>query len=96
MKVSHLLIIGSYLIVNLANTDSNSEEKSLSNYIQNKIIDSDSNDNTCDSNVDCIASTFCCSLQKCEIPTVCLQGTKLFNDYCDYNFECLSRCCSRS
>lgn len=34
-------------------------------------------------------------MSKCSIPTVCLQGSKLYNDYCDYNFECLSKCCSR-
>ena len=26
-------------------------------------------------------------------PRTCLHGNKTENDFCDYNFECLSRCC---
>lgn len=43
--------------------------------------------------MDCIDTTFCCSQNKCEHPNRCLQGEKLYSDYCDNNFECMSRCC---
>ncbi|CDW87744.1 UNKNOWN [Stylonychia lemnae] len=48
---------------------------------------------SCVDNQECIDTTFCCSTQKCAHPSVCLHGQKLYQDYCDYNFECMSRCC---
>jgi hypothetical protein len=35
----------------------------------------------------------CCSNAKCVHSNLCLQGQKLYKDYCDFNFECFSRCC---
>ena len=48
----------------------------------------------CRTNEDCIDTTFCCSTYQCTDPSNCLQGQKLHSDTCDYNFECLSRCCA--
>ncbi|CDW83508.1 UNKNOWN [Stylonychia lemnae] len=48
----------------------------------------------CGNNYDCIQASFCCSTYSCVHPSVCLHGQKLHNDNCDYNFECLSRCCN--
>ena len=50
----------------------------------------------CERNNDCIETTFCCSTYACVHPSICLQGQKLYQDYCDYHFECLSRCCDQS
>lgn len=44
-------------------------------------------------NNDCIDTTFCCSSYSCVHPNICLYGSKQPSDVCDYNFECLSRCC---
>eukprot|EP00347_Sterkiella_histriomuscorum_P011728 403371336 len=43
-----------------------------------------------------IMTTFCCSGNTCSHPSICLHGQKIYNDFCDYNFECLSRCCHGS
>lgn len=48
----------------------------------------------CKSNHDCISTSLCCSNHQCAGSAVCIAGSKLYNDYCDYNFECASRCCS--
>ena len=48
----------------------------------------------CYINNDCIDTTFCCSNYSCVHPDKCLLGEKNKEDYCDYNFECYSRCCS--
>eukprot|EP00347_Sterkiella_histriomuscorum_P001847 403370452 len=50
----------------------------------------------CQSNDDCIDTTFCCSTYSCVHPNICLYGSKLQDDVCDYNFECMSRCCDNS
>ncbi len=55
---------------------------------------SDGESHFCDTNYDCIDTTFCCSTYSCVHPSMCLHGQKLHSDYCDYNFECLSRCCA--
>jgi len=47
----------------------------------------------CKANNDCINTTFCCSSYSCVNPRTCLHGNKTELDVCDYNFECLSRCC---
>ena len=47
----------------------------------------------CRANNDCISTTFCCSSYSCVNPRTCLHGNKTELDVCDYNFECLSRCC---
>jgi len=47
----------------------------------------------CYKNNDCIDTTFCCSTYSCVHPSKCLHGEKVKEDYCDYNFECYSRCC---
>ena len=47
----------------------------------------------CQANNDCIQTTFCCSSYSCVNPRTCLHGNKTELDVCDYNFECLSRCC---
>lgn len=47
----------------------------------------------CMANNDCIKTTFCCSSYSCVNPRTCLHGNKTELDVCDYNFECLSRCC---
>ena len=47
----------------------------------------------CKANNDCIQTTFCCSSYSCVNPRTCLHGNKTELDVCDYNFECLSRCC---
>ena len=47
----------------------------------------------CKANNDCISTTFCCSSYSCVNPRTCLHGNKTELDVCDYNFECLSRCC---
>lgn len=52
-------------------------------------------DNACTGNQDCINTTFCCSAYSCVHPNVCLQGSKLQDDLCNYNFECMSRCCDQ-
>ena len=52
-----------------------------------------SNEILCKANNDCISTTFCCSSYSCVNPRTCLHGNKTENDFCDYNFECLSRCC---
>lgn len=49
---------------------------------------------TCDSNKNCSDSTFCCSAGKCVHGSICFYGQKYLKDVCDYNFECLTRCCS--
>eukprot|EP00347_Sterkiella_histriomuscorum_P000800 403374456 len=49
----------------------------------------------CNNNNDCIQTSFCCSTYSCVNPQTCLDGQKLFNDYCDFNFECMSRCCDQ-
>lgn len=49
----------------------------------------------CIRNNDCLENTFCCSGSSCVHPSICLHGVKLFNDYCDYNFECMSKCCNQ-
>jgi len=50
----------------------------------------------CKANENCNISTFCCSEDKCVPGSVCYNGQKQASDYCDYNFECLSRCCSNN
>ena len=45
-------------------------------------------------NNDCDKSTYCCSQGLCVPGTICFQGHKQPDDYCDFGFECLSRCCS--
>ena len=50
----------------------------------------------CAQNNDCNVSTFCCSESKCVPGSVCYNGQKQSYDNCDFNFECLSRCCSGS
>ena len=47
----------------------------------------------CNTNNDCINTTFCCSTYSCVHPSKCLHGYKVTEDVCDYNFECFSRCC---
>ena len=47
----------------------------------------------CKANNDCINTTFCCSSYSCVNPRTRLHGNKTELDVCDYNFECLSRCC---
>ena len=47
----------------------------------------------CKNNDDCILSTYCCSDFSCADPGICLHGNKLQMDTCDFNFECMSRCC---
>ncbi|CDW86388.1 UNKNOWN [Stylonychia lemnae] len=49
----------------------------------------------CLTNDDCIDTTFCCSTYSCVHPNICLLGSKLQDDICDYNFECMSRCCDK-
>ena len=51
------------------------------------------NEILCEANNDCITTTFCCSGYSCVNPRTCLHGNKTEMDFCDYNFECLSRCC---
>lgn len=50
---------------------------------------------TCDNNVGCSGSTLCCSVSLCVGSSICLLGQKLHNDYCDHNFECMSKCCDK-
>ena len=45
-------------------------------------------------NDDCRTSTFCCSQGNCVPGSNCYKGQKQPYDFCDYGFECLSRCCS--
>ena len=47
----------------------------------------------CRLNEDCQKSSWCCSGGKCVPGSTCYQGSKLIDDFCDYGFECLSRCC---
>ncbi|CDW83404.1 UNKNOWN [Stylonychia lemnae] len=49
----------------------------------------------CQSNDECQVSTFCCSETKCVPGSVCYNGQKQSADFCDFNFECLSRCCNK-
>ena len=49
--------------------------------------------NFCNSNGDCIATTYCCSDYSCTDPGICLHGGKFQDDMCDFSFECMSRCC---
>ena len=51
---------------------------------------------SCATNDDCWTSTFCCSQGNCVPGSNCYKGQKQPNDFCDYGFECLSRCCSDS
>lgn len=48
----------------------------------------------CYNNSGCNHSTFCCSKKKCVPGSICYNGQKQVKDYCDYHFECLTRCCS--
>ncbi|TNV81863.1 hypothetical protein FGO68_gene7995 [Halteria grandinella] len=50
----------------------------------------------CLNNGDCSLSTFCCSKKKCVPGSICYNGQKQVKDYCDYHFECLTRCCSNT
>ena len=47
----------------------------------------------CTENIDCLSSTYCCSLGTCSDPSVCLYGNKIEEDMCDFGFECMSKCC---
>jgi hypothetical protein len=47
----------------------------------------------CKNNYGC-QPTLCCSEEKCVQPSKCLEGKKLYQDYCDFNFECLTSCCN--
>jgi hypothetical protein len=47
----------------------------------------------CKNNYDC-QPTLCCSTEKCVQPSMCLEGKKLYQDYCDFNFECMTSCCN--
>jgi len=47
----------------------------------------------CKKNQDCINSTYCCKDFSCADPKICLHGGKQVEDICDFNFECMSRCC---
>ena len=48
----------------------------------------------CSENKECDSSTFCCSQNLCRSGDICIFGKKLTRDVCEYNYECLSRCCS--
>ena len=48
---------------------------------------------SCKNNYGC-QPTLCCSEEKCVQPSKCLEGKKLYQDYCDFNFECLTSCCN--
>ena len=50
----------------------------------------------CTMNVDCQKSSWCCSGGKCVPGSTCYQGSKLINDFCNMNYECLSRCCRKN
>lgn len=50
----------------------------------------------CQSNNDCWTSTFCCSQGNCVPGSICYKGQKQPDDFCDYGFECLSRCCTKT
>jgi len=41
-------------------------------------------------------STHCCSQDKCVPGSVCYNGQKPPQDFCEYDFECLSRCCDKN
>ena len=60
---------------------------------ENQSTQTQTNEILCKANNDCISTTFCCSGYSCVNPRTCLHGNKTENDFCDYNFECLSRCC---
>ena len=49
----------------------------------------------CNLNNDCKKSSWCCSGGKCVPGSTCFQGSKLYGDFCDYGFECLTRCCDQ-
>ena len=49
----------------------------------------------CTTNYDCIESSYCCTNFSCGDPGYCLNGRKVKGDICDFNFECLSRCCGQ-
>jgi len=48
----------------------------------------------CFANQDCEDSTFCCSSYSCVHPSVCLTSAKASQDFCDFDFECSSQCCT--
>ena len=49
----------------------------------------------CSINENCKRSSWCCSGGKCVPGSTCYQGSKLIDDFCENNYECLSRCCGR-
>jgi hypothetical protein len=81
LNLQQICLLG--IVLSLTLTQVNSQSKSLGETI------------FCGRNNDCIDTTFCCSTYSCVHPSTCLSGEKLFNDYCDYNFECASRCCNQ-
>ena len=48
----------------------------------------------CKENVDCSDSSFCCSNKICSHGNVCMLGIKQNGNNCNYNYECINRCCN--
>jgi len=44
-------------------------------------------------NKDCQESSWCCSSGHCVPGSTCYKGSKIVGDFCENNYECLSRCC---
>ena len=86
---------------NIGNLTSNISA-AISNYTSDNtsIAANDSSSDTigvpCLMNVDCQKSSWCCSGGKCVPGSTCYYGSKLIDDFCQYEYECLSRCCTKN
>ena len=57
---------------------------------------SDSNfGGACLTNEECKNSSWCCSGGHCVPGSTCYHGSKIITDFCENNYECLSRCCHK-
>ena len=88
--------MGIFLIVSLMQVVGSvrSERTGDTHYIiESNIMSAEEAAMSCKNNYGC-QPTLCCSEEKCVQPSKCLEGKKLYQDYCDFNFECLTSCCN--
>ena len=48
----------------------------------------------CATNRDCDKSNQCCVETSCQSGSLCLSSVKQIGDQCDFNYECMSKCCN--